>query len=378
MHENGEGTPKNQDKAIEWYKRAAAQNDALAMNALARLTDDEAMRKRSIQDFAEVDVTSPDDLDHGDAIIGRFAIPVVSPLYTGEVAHWALWDSSPAAKMKSRTVDIRCYNGGEISQVSQRRLTLPKDSVLAEGMQVQFRANAKSKAQTARITRIHPGPGMFIHLVESKKKGAVAEVQEWEFPGVMKRWGEHKYGDGWWSWWKKQACGLARGVKKVVWKNPTMRNRRASAARRARECLGDTHEYHPTPALGSLAFNCESFVRYCYNGVRRSAQSEKVWGNADGKVPTLLYPFSIVTKKMINNGSSSLDVSSSARASGNASVNSASASASANSASASASAGVDSVSASASASANRSGASPSEGVRSSASVSVSSVSVSDR
>ena len=133
----------------------------------------------------------------------------------------------------------------------------------------------------------------------------------------MKRWGAHKYGDGWWSWWKKRACGWARGVKKVDWKDPIMRHRRAEAARNARERLGFTPEYHPTPALGSHALNCESFVRECYHGVRRSTQSEDVWGNPKGEVPTVLSPFSKAGKACINNGSgpSTVGVSSSSSAS---------------------------------------------------------------
>ena len=48
--------------------------------------------------------------------------------------------------------------------------------------------------------------------------------------------------------------------------------------------------------------NCESFVYWCYTGMYRSVQSERVWKNPSGKVPTFLRGMSNVAKGSINKG----------------------------------------------------------------------------
>ena len=87
----------------------------------------------------------------------------------------------------------------------------------------------------------------------------------------------------WWvNKWKEQG-GEAHPPQKVVWKDPRKQDKNVNicAVERARKRIGEKAIYSLLPTcFDDDKMNCESYVRWCYQGVYRSSQAENFTGGA--------------------------------------------------------------------------------------------------
>ena len=103
--------PKEQ--RIRWLTEAVKQNHSMAMLKLSELVEDPELRAKyrleAAHDFETEDFNSPDDLEHGDAVMGCFGA-WVGHLDMGlrVIEHWALYD-----KDYNRFIELTGDNGRE-------------------------------------------------------------------------------------------------------------------------------------------------------------------------------------------------------------------------------------------------------------------------
>ena len=233
----------NTAKAVRLYDLAADQDHAQARRRLAMLRNQDVAAaatdytlKSLAEPFSETRAPAgckPANgassgsgrerttlaLEHGDAVVALFDVGPVWPL-TREAEHWALYD-------KEHDVFIE-YTG---TRTRGSRLSAPQ---IKGGLQWATGRGSFATVQTRSV--------------------------------------EHFFRD-----WRGR-------VHKVVWTDPTFEQRRCGAPTQAWKMLGKKPRYNLTPKFDDEAggINCESFVRYCYDGHWRSTQAERFSGKPEG------------------------------------------------------------------------------------------------
>lgn len=245
--ERGWGASKNTRTALEWHTRAAKQGYCRARNSVlnllragvdgmdrsaavewvteqgvlltkverADLTNNPELLQEALYDFHTTRLRKPEDLKHGDAVVGYFWLLQFWFVRLKLCEHWAIYD-----QRKNVFLELTGDTGDR-------------------------------QVKSAVVER---------------------EFEEWVDKWINKGPKEHP-------------------PQRVVWKDPDMLGKRAHAVEEARQRIHDPPHYALLPGTGGKLFsfggvtmNCESFVRWCYTGIAHSTQAARFSGGANANV----------------------------------------------------------------------------------------------